>query len=56
MDEREPGEREKETCFADRMRYCAARKHMIYFWTLVIGRRRKVWIGLFKILFFVAVA
>jgi hypothetical protein len=30
MDGREPQEREKETCFRDRTRYCAARKHMIH--------------------------
>jgi hypothetical protein len=29
MEEREPREREKETCFGDPVRYCAARKHMI---------------------------
>jgi hypothetical protein len=29
MDEREPRESEKETCFGDRVRYYAARKYMI---------------------------
>jgi predicted metal-binding transcription factor (methanogenesis marker protein 9) len=30
MDGRVPREREKETCFGNRVWYCAARKHMIH--------------------------
>jgi hypothetical protein len=49
--DREPPEREKESCFEDRTWHCATRKHTIvcHFWTLVIGRRREVRIGLFLV-------